>query len=104
LMGVKASSEFNNQCPPVIVEADGLPGGSTAIDGSRSSQYISAMLLVAPYARNLMRVEVTGTFVSRPFVELTLKAMSDFGVLTATEGERVYRPTHGVKLHHQRRR
>ena len=97
LMGVKASSEFNNQCPPVIVDAAGLPGGRVAIDGSRSSQYVSAMLLVAPYAQNTLEVEVTGTFVSRPFVELTLKAMSDFGVLTKTEGERLYRPTHGVK-------
>jgi 3-phosphoshikimate 1-carboxyvinyltransferase len=97
LMGVKASSELHNQCPPVIVDAQGLPGGRVAIDGSRSSQYVSAMLLVAPYAQSNLDVEVTGTFVSRPFVELTLKAMSDFGVLTKTEGERLYRPTHGVK-------
>ncbi|HYG75879.1 MAG TPA: 3-phosphoshikimate 1-carboxyvinyltransferase [Planctomycetota bacterium] len=97
LMGVKAQSEFNNGCPPVIVDASGLPGGKTAIDGSRSSQYISGMLLVAPYAKQMMTVEVTGTFVSRPFVELTLKAMSDFGVLTATEGERIYRPTFGAR-------
>lgn len=97
LMGVKASSELNNHCPPVLIEAGGLPGGRAAIDGSRSSQYVSAMLLVAPYAKNTMEVEVTGSFVSRPFVELTLKSMSDFGVLTRTEGERLYRPTHGVK-------
>ncbi len=97
LMGVKATSEFNNQCPPVIVEASGLPGGRAAIDGSRSSQYVSAMLLVAPYAKNTLEVEITGSLVSKPFIELTLKSMSDFGVLTATEGERVYRPTHGVK-------
>ena len=97
LMGVNARSELGNQCPPVVVDADGLPGGKTSIDGSRSSQYISAMLLVAPYARAPMQIEVTGSFVSRPFVELSLKAMSDFGVLTKTDGERIYRPTHGVK-------
>lgn len=97
LLGVNARSEFDNGCPPVIVEASGLPGGVTQIDGSRSSQYISAILQVAPYARTPMTIEVTGAFVSQPFVELTLKGMSDFGVLTATEGVRVYRPTHGVK-------
>jgi len=97
LMGVKAHSEQNNECPPVIVDADGLQGGSTAVDGSRSSQYISALLLVAPYAKTPMDIEVTGAFVSRPFVELTLKAMADFGVNTSTQGERVYRPTHGAK-------
>ncbi|HLX61910.1 MAG TPA: 3-phosphoshikimate 1-carboxyvinyltransferase [Planctomycetota bacterium] len=96
-LGVNARSEFGNGCPPVIVEASGLPGGHTQIDGSRSSQYISAILQVAPYAKTPMTIEVTGAFVSRPFVELTLKGMSDFGVLTATDGERNYRPTHGVK-------
>jgi 3-phosphoshikimate 1-carboxyvinyltransferase len=97
LLGVNARSEMDNGCPPVIVDAAGLPGGITQVDGSRSSQYISAILQVAPYARAPMTIEVTGDFVSRPFVELTLKGMSDFGVLTATEGVRVYRPTHGVK-------
>ena len=96
-IGVKAESEFGNQCPPVIVNADGLPGGVVSIDGSRSSQYISAMLLIAPYARTPMRINVTGNFVSRPFVELTLHGMSDFGIGTDTEGERLYRPTHGIK-------
>jgi len=97
LMGVKAQSEQNNQCPPVIVDAAGLAGGRTAVDGSRSSQYISALLLVAPYAKTPMEIEVTGAFVSRPFVELTLKAMADFGVNTSTQGERIYRPTYGAK-------
>ncbi|MCY3020601.1 MAG: 3-phosphoshikimate 1-carboxyvinyltransferase [Planctomycetota bacterium] len=97
LMGVQARSEFGNGCPPVIVEANGLPGGHTRVDGSHSSQYISAMLLVAPYARSLMQIEVSGTLVSRPFVELTLKSMADFGVLTTTEGERTYEPTHGAR-------
>jgi 3-phosphoshikimate 1-carboxyvinyltransferase len=96
-LGVNARSELGNQCPPVIVDAAGLPGGKVPIDGSRSSQYISALLLIAPYARQPMQISVTGNFVSRPFVELTLHAMSDFGVGTATEGERVYRPTHGIQ-------
>lgn len=96
-LGVNAASEFNNGCPPVIVDANGLPGGTARIEGTRSSQYISAILLAAPYAKAPMTVEVTGQFVSRPFVDLTLKNMADFGVLTSTEGQRIYRPTHGVK-------
>ncbi len=96
-IGVNAHSEFNNGCPPVIIDAAGLPGGKVAIDGSRSSQYTSAMLLIAPYAKTLMEVDVTGNFVSRPYVELTLKAMSDFGVGTAAAGDRTYCPTHGAK-------
>ena len=96
-IGVDARSESNNQCPPVIVEANGLPGGPVSIDGSRSSQYISALLLIAPYAKAPMPVTVTGNFVSRPYVELTLRGMSDFGVGAMMEGERVYVPTHGAR-------
>jgi len=96
-MGVRARSEFDNGCPPVIIEADGIPGGSISVDGSRSSQYISALLLAAPYARSVMQINVTGTLVSRPFIELTLRNMGDFGVLTETGGQGMYRPTHGVK-------
>lgn len=95
-IGVKARCEAHNGCPPVIVDADGLPGGVVQVDGGRSSQYISALLMVAPYAKTPMTVEVTGEFVSRPYVELTLRTMTDFGLLTATEGERRYTPTHGV--------
>ena len=96
-LGVQARSEFDNGCPPVIIDADGLPGGPTTVDGSRSSQYISALLLVAPYARQLMRIKVGGALVSRPFVELTLRTMADFGVLTETGADQTYRPTHGGK-------
>src|SRR5207248_4396349 len=46
-----------------------------------------------------MPVTVTGNFVSRPYVELTLHGMSDFGVGASTAGERVYAPTHGAKYH-----
>ncbi|MCW8130941.1 MAG: 3-phosphoshikimate 1-carboxyvinyltransferase [Planctomycetota bacterium] len=95
-VGVKARCEFENGCPPVIVEAAGLPGGTAQVDGSRSSQYVSALLMAAPYAASPLTVEVTGEFVSRPYVELTLRTMSDFGLLTATEGQRKYSPTHGV--------
>jgi 3-phosphoshikimate 1-carboxyvinyltransferase len=97
LMGVNARSEFGNGCPPVIIEASGLPGGKTAVDASRSSQYLSAMLMVAPYARALMPVSVSGTMVSRPFVDLTLRAMADFGVLVDTTTPDVYVPTHGAR-------
>lgn len=96
-MGVQARSEFNNGCPPVLIDANGLPGGRITVDGSRSSQYASALLIVAPYARNLMQLDVAGTAVSRPFIELTLRNMADFGVLTETGVQQGYQPTHGVK-------
>jgi len=95
-LGIDARCELDNNCPPVIVEAAGLPGGKVPVDGGRSSQYTSALLMITPYAQAPLEVEVTGEFVSRPYIELTLRTMSDFGVLTASDG-RVYAPTHGVK-------
>ncbi len=67
-------------CPPVRVMGGGLPGGRAEIDASRSSQYVSAVLLVAPYAAR--SVDLTfrdGRLVSRPYVELTLELMRSFG-------------------------
>ena len=94
-LGVRARCELENGCPPVLIEAEGLPGGRIKVKGEHSSQYISAVLLAAPYARAPLEVEVTGEFVSKPFVELTRRVMEDFGVPTAKEGERLFRPAHG---------
>jgi 3-phosphoshikimate 1-carboxyvinyltransferase len=67
-------------CPPVRVEGGGLPGGRAAIDASRSSQYVSAILLAAPYARSGVELGLReGRLVSRPYVDLTLQVMVAFG-------------------------
>jgi 3-phosphoshikimate 1-carboxyvinyltransferase len=67
-------------CPPVRVAGGGLSGGSARIDASRSSQYVSAVLLAAPYAaKDVDLAFEDGVLVSRPYVELTLQIMSAFG-------------------------
>ena len=48
---VKLRSAQGNGCPPVVVEADGLPGGEVKVRGAVSSQFVSALLLAAPRAR-----------------------------------------------------
>lgn len=96
-LGVAIRCELENGCPPVVLDADGLPGGRAQLDGSRSSQYVSAVLLAAPYARERLRVEVVGEFVSRPYVDLTLRVMKDFGVETAREGDRLFAPAYGQR-------
>lgn len=77
-LGVRASSEANNGCPPVVVEADGLAGGRLQIQGNRSSQFLSALLLVAPFARGETVIEVNGTLVSEPYVEMTVSMLRHF--------------------------
>ena len=79
-LGVRAETRSSGGCPPVVVEAAGLPGGRTQLDASRSSQFLSALLLVAPYARRNVEVAVRGEVVSQPYVAMTLRVMADCGV------------------------
>jgi 3-phosphoshikimate 1-carboxyvinyltransferase len=67
-------------CPPVQIQADGLRGGSALIAGSVSSQFLSGLLMAAPYARETVEIRVVGELVSRPYVAMTLAVMRSFGV------------------------
>lgn len=78
--GIKAYSIKNNGCPPIVIEADKLKGGTTEIDPTISSQFLSGLLLAAPYAEQDCTIIVTGKLASRPYVDLTLQVMADFGV------------------------
>ena len=76
---VKAYSTRNNGLPPMVIK-NGFYGGKTEIKGDVSSQYISSILLSAPYAQNPVDLQVVGDFKSRPYVEMTLDIMGKFGV------------------------
>jgi 3-phosphoshikimate 1-carboxyvinyltransferase len=78
-LGADAHSEHHNGCPPVIVEAHGLHGGNVRIKGDISSQYLSALLMVAPLAERDVNVEVDGPLVSQPYVDMTIEMMRQFG-------------------------
>ena len=64
--------------PPVRIHGSGLKGGSTVVNASRSSQFVSAILLAAPYASQPVEIAVQG-LVSKPYVDVTLDGMSRFG-------------------------
>lgn len=66
-------------CPPVLVHGSGLQGGETVISGSISSQFLSALLMTAPACRNGVVIRVENELVSRPYIEMTLRMMRDFG-------------------------
>jgi 3-phosphoshikimate 1-carboxyvinyltransferase len=79
-LGVRVDLLGQQGCPPVRVHGGALPGGRTEIDARRSSQFVSAVLLAAPYARADVVLEFTGgVVVSRPYVDLTLQVMRAFG-------------------------
>src|SRR6185369_16120327 len=74
-------SMVNGQiCPPVKIVANGLPGGKTRIAGNISSQFLSALLMVAPYAQSPVEIELTTDLNSKPYVDMTISIMKDFGL------------------------
>jgi 3-phosphoshikimate 1-carboxyvinyltransferase len=84
LEGTLADQE--SLCPPVRIHASGLPGGKTAIRGDISSQFLSGLLMVAPYAHKQVEITVKGPLHSKPYIDLTLDVMADFGIEVQREG------------------
>ncbi|MBM3180912.1 MAG: 3-phosphoshikimate 1-carboxyvinyltransferase [Chloroflexi bacterium] len=70
----------NTICPPIKIIVNGLPGGKTQIAGDISSQFLSALLMVAPYAQNPIEVTLSTELNSKPYVDMTIAIMRDFGV------------------------
>ena len=66
--------------PPLKIKGVKLRGKRIKIDGSVSSQFISSILLVSPTIKGGLEIEIKGDLVSKPFVLMTLKLMSEFGV------------------------
>jgi len=73
-------------CPPVRIQAKGLRGGKTKIAGNISSQFLSALLMVAPYAKAQVEIEVATDLNSKPYVDMTIATMQDFGVEVERQG------------------
>ena len=83
-IGVSARTQFENGHLPVIIEADGLAGGKTRLDVTKSSQFLTALLLISPYAKNGMEIEVVGHR-DMPYIDITLAVMKAFGVNVTSE-------------------
>ena len=78
--GVDIASINNNGCPPLLIKANGLSGGKTILPEGKSSQYLSSLLLVGPYARKMAELDVEGKILSLPYVIMTLAVMEAFGI------------------------
>lgn len=89
-IGGSACTEFENGHLPVIVEANGLEGGKTQLDISKSSQFLTALLLIAPYAKNGMEIEVLGDR-TMPYIDITRSVMAAFGVQVMSEDYKFFR-------------
>jgi 3-phosphoshikimate 1-carboxyvinyltransferase len=79
-LGVQAVSAKGNGTPPLIVKGGGIRGGTTEIDGSISSQFISGLLIAGIYADSEITLKIKGELVSKPYVSATMATMEQFGV------------------------
>ncbi len=75
-----ADAIATNGAPPVVVNARGLRGGRAVVRGEISSQFLSALLMAAPYASADVELIVEGRLVGAPYVEMTLAVMQAFGI------------------------
>ncbi|WP_133543325.1 3-phosphoshikimate 1-carboxyvinyltransferase [Mesocricetibacter intestinalis] len=66
--------------PPLAIRNCGLRGGRILIDGSVSSQFLTAFLMAAPMATADTEIEISGELVSKPYIDITLNMMKTFGV------------------------
>jgi 3-phosphoshikimate 1-carboxyvinyltransferase len=91
-LGVRAVSEAGNGCPPVVVESNGLRGGSVMIRGNVSSQFLSGLLMAAPFAHAAIDIRVDGPLVSEPYITMTRRLMAQgWGLEIQTGPDSKYR-------------
>ena len=78
--GAEVSYLKDENYPPLKIKGTGLSGGNIKIDGSVSSQFLTAFLMAAPMAKEDTQIDIVGDLVSKPYIKITLQIMSDFGV------------------------
>lgn len=103
-LGAKISEKGSPGCVPLEIEGASLRGGKCRLAGNVSSQFLSAVLMVAPTRAGGVEIEIEGEMVSKPYVEITLQVMRAFGFPDSAverDGyvrlnihEAPYRPTH----------
>lgn len=79
-LGVGIGYDGDEGYPPVVMEARGLTGGEVRLPAVVSSQFVSALLMIAPYARRDVMLAVEDGVPSRPYVDMTLRVMRSMGV------------------------
>lgn len=89
-LGVHARSINDNNFLPILIKGNGIEGGRAQLNASKSSQFLTSLLLIAPYTKHGLEIEVTGDL-KTPYIDITLEAMRAFGVNAAHENYRVFR-------------
>ncbi|GIW44710.1 MAG: 3-phosphoshikimate 1-carboxyvinyltransferase [Candidatus Binatia bacterium] len=90
-LGADAMSERGTGCPPVVVRAHGLRGGRASLEARQSSQFLSAVLQVAPCTQQGVELHRVGPLIAEPYVAMTIGVMQAFGAVVETDGRETFR-------------
>ncbi len=88
-LGAKITYENNAGYPPIKIKGQKITGSKVSIPANVSSQYISALLLVAPKLENGIEITLVGEITSVPYIKMTLALLNDLGITTRFEGNTI---------------
>ena len=92
-IGVSAHAIANNGCPPIEISGPPERGGAVEVNCELSSQFLSALMLIAPYVPGGLDINVKSGPVSRPYVDITVEVMQAFGIhIERSEYDRFHIP------------
>ena len=96
-IGVNAYSVLKNGCPPVEIEGNIVKGGKLSINCGLSSQFLSSLLLIAPYTQKGLDITISEGPVSRPYLDMTVDVMTLLGINVERDGYKKFKIEGGRK-------
>jgi 3-phosphoshikimate 1-carboxyvinyltransferase len=94
-LGVSSFSRDDKGYPPIKIKANGIQGGEVTFADVDSSQYISSLLIGAPYAGRDIAIQLKGKTVSEPYIDMTINVMEQFGAKVTTNNRNFFRVKSG---------
>ncbi|MDR0517527.1 MAG: 3-phosphoshikimate 1-carboxyvinyltransferase [Fibromonadaceae bacterium] len=86
----------NKGFPPLRIMGHGLNGGQVSIKGNISSQFLSALLIAAPYCKEPLEITVDGNLISKPYVYMTIRLMEKFGIKVENNDYKNFKVEKGI--------
>ena len=89
-LGAKIEYVEKEGFPPLRIFGSALTGGEIHLNGGVSSQYISALMMIAPYMVKGLKIVLTGEIISKPYIEMTIQMMQEFGATIELTDNTIY--------------
>ncbi len=88
-LGARIEYIENEGFPPLKIYGSALMGGEISLNGGVSSQYISALMMIAPYMQNGLKIKLEGIVISVPYIQMTMRMMHEYGVEVRFENNEI---------------